>query len=92
MNRNLFRSIALVVLIAVPVSAFAQSPNDKNQDPREMLEGAARMMFETLEWILDSIPQYEAPEILENGDIIIRRKPKKQEPLPESDEVERDKT
>jgi len=37
-----------------------------------------------LELMIDSIPQYEMPEIEENGDIIIRRK--RQAPHPKPDQ------
>ena len=37
------------------------------------------MIFEALDLVLKAIPQYEAPEILENGDIIIRRKNPKED-------------
>ena len=32
------------------------------------------MTFDALDLVLKAIPQYEAPEILKNGDILIRRK------------------
>jgi hypothetical protein len=43
---------------------------------------------------LQSIPQYEAPEILENGDIIIRRKNPPPEPdqKPETEAPDKTKT
>ncbi|HEX9702565.1 MAG TPA: hypothetical protein VGA19_06895, partial [Rhodospirillales bacterium] len=44
------------------------------ETPREMLEDASRKALKALELMLKAIPQYEAPEILDNGDIIIRRK------------------
>jgi len=94
MKRNLFRSIAVAVLLAMPVSALAQSPNENKQDPRELLEGATKMMLQALELMLNAIPQYEAPEVLENGDIIIRRKPQKREQPPSDNDskVDQDKT
>ena len=32
-----------------------------------------KMILNALSLILKSIPQYKAPEVLENGDIIVRR-------------------
>ena len=32
-----------------------------------------KMILDALELFIQNIPQYEAPEILDNGDIIIRR-------------------
>ena len=39
-----------------------------------MIEEGAKMIFDALDLLLKAVPQYEAPEILENGDILIRRK------------------
>jgi hypothetical protein len=41
---------------------------------------------------LQSIPQYEAPEILKNGDIIIRRKNPEPAPGPKPESDAPDKT
>jgi len=93
MKRNPFKVVVVIIALSMPIPAFAQSQgNDK--DPREMIEGAVEMMIQALELMLNTIPQYEPPEVLENGDIIIRRKPRKQEqPPPEKDTtVDRDKT
>lgn len=43
-----------------------------------------------MELLLDSIPQYEAPEITENGDIIIRRRRDTEDP-PEQPDPETDR-
>ncbi len=93
MNRNLFKAVVVIMVLSMPIPAFAQSQGN-DQDPREMIEGAAEMMLQALELMLNAIPQYEAPEVLENGDIIIRRKPQKREqPSPEKGTtVDRDKT
>ena len=51
---------------------------------RESIEQRMR----ALQLLVDSIPQYELPEMLDNGDIIIRRK-NPQEPSPsEQPEIE----
>ena len=47
-------------------------------------EGIERLML-ALEAFIDMIPQYEMPEINENGDIIIRRK-RQEDPAPEADD------
>ena len=52
------------------------SPSKDN--PEEMLEEGVRMIMNALKLVLKTIPQFEMPEVLENGDIIIRRvQPKK---------------
>ena len=48
------------------------SPSQK-EVPERMIEDGLRMILSAIELILQSIPEYRAPEILENGDIIIRR-------------------
>ncbi len=55
-----------------------------------MMESGMKMILNALEVLLQSIPQYEAPEVLENGDIIIRRvQPKDNNKKPEkNDETE----
>ena len=93
MKHNLFKAAVVIMALSMPIPAFAQS-KENDQDPREMIEGAAEMMLQALELMLNAIPQYEAPEVLENGDIIMRRKPQKREqPSPEKGTaVDRDKT
>ena len=53
-------------------------------DASEALEGLLML----LEGIIESVPQYELPEVLENGDIIIRRVPEEPEVSPEEEETE----
>ena len=48
-------------------------------NPEEMLEQGARMIINALKLVLKTIPQYELPEVLDNGDIIIRRVQKKKD-------------
>ena len=38
-----------------------------------MIEDGMKMILGAIQLILKSIPEYKAPEVLENGDIIIRR-------------------
>jgi hypothetical protein len=44
-----------------------------------------RPMAEELLKLMDNIGNYDAPVVLENGDILIRRKPKPPEPLKEGE-------
>ncbi len=57
-------------LASTPVAAQEQQSFDEAE--RMALDAIARMM-DALGLFIDSIPQYEAPEVLPNGDIIIRR-------------------
>lgn len=70
--RKLLVILMLSVALTQGPAAWAQS-----SDPQERAEELARQSLETLmralDAMLDAVPQYALPEILENGDIIIRR-------------------
>jgi hypothetical protein len=73
---------ALALAVATP-SALAQSSERGEKSPDELaIEGIGRLM-RALELLIQSIPQYDAPVIDENGDIIIRRRHPTDEPTPE---------
>ena len=79
-------------LCLVPLAAVAESGGAEEQAvPRsepldDALRGAAEQIMNALRLMVLAIPQYEAPEILENGDIIIRRRPP--DSLPDGDELQ----
>jgi len=70
----------------LPAAALAQAPaappTDQARPVPDVLEDAGRRLFEMLELLIKAIPQYEMPEILPNGDIVIRRKPRPTEDQP----------
>ncbi len=84
----------LVCLIALGGPLRADGPQKPEQEsPGEMLEDATRIILKAFEMMLKSIPQYDAPEILDNGDIIIRRKhPENEKPAPGDGKTEKTKT
>jgi hypothetical protein len=57
---------------APPESGVPQLDDEAARLARE----AAEKLLQAFGLLIDSLPQYEAPELLPNGDIIIRRKPK----------------
>jgi hypothetical protein len=63
---------AATALSAPPVVLAAESDNHRREAER-LLEDATRKVMHAFKQMLMAIPQYAAPEILENGDIIIRR-------------------
>ena len=72
----------VVCLSIAPMNAWSQAPS-----PQQDLDNAARLaleavqrMLRALQGTIDNLPQYSAPEILPNGDIIIRRLPLKRSP------------
>lgn len=89
--------LALPVVIALPAVALADDAKPK-ADPKvqekaeEMAREAEKMakeaierMLGALQMVIQSVPQYEAPEVLENGDIIIRRKHPEDGEVPKKD-------
>lgn len=78
---------------ARPAAAQAESVQadslQENADEAERLAAEAlSKLLRALDLMMDSVPQYAAPEVLPNGDIIIRRlHPEKEQPDgPEPDE------
>ena len=62
--------IAFAILILTALPAVGQ----QREDPSQLATEGLSKMVQALEALMRSIPQYEKPEINENGDIIIRRK------------------
>ncbi len=88
--RNSCLAAALFAVVALPANAA-----DKKDDPSRLAAEGLDKMVRALESLMRSIPQYETPEITEDGDIIIRRKkgtgPHRM-PKPGTDEPPRGKT
>ena len=69
-------------------AAMADDHGHSREEVEEMAREALEQLMQALELFIESIPQYEMPEINENGDIIIRRKrvpPGEDEGAPETD-------
>jgi hypothetical protein len=69
--RSLKRCL-LAAALALPLMT-APALADEQDDALAQAEQAMRNLLLALDLIIASIPQYEMPEVLENGDIIIRR-------------------
>ncbi len=52
----------------------ARAAEAEEEDPKELARQGMERMLRAIELMIEMIPQYEMPEVLENGDIIIRRK------------------
>lgn len=75
--------MAALLLAGVPMPAVAQTDERGDKTPEELaIEGIDRLM-RALELMIQSIPQFEAPIINENGDIIIRRRHPEPKPAPD---------
>ncbi len=74
MRHNII-ALALVGALAAgaPGPVLAHQPGEGQKTPEEMLEQGTRDILRAFELFLMTIPQYSPPEILDNGDIIIRR-------------------
>ena len=86
MTRTGLAILAVAALLALPLtSAPAQErkPNPADE-AAELARRAAEKIVEALRAVIASIPQYEAPEVLPNGDILIRRKHPPPTPEPEA--------
>lgn len=66
---------AFSLALAAPVApAEAQSDPNQGKTPEELATEGIDKLMRALGLLIQSIPQYEAPVIDQNGDIIIRRK------------------
>ena len=81
------RNTLIFIIVSVLLAGTAIAPRAAQHDDRGRAEDMAREAIEqlmrALELMLDSIPQYELPKIMENGDIIIRRKRRAPRPKPD---------
>ncbi|MEQ8804188.1 MAG: hypothetical protein RIE87_10815 [Rhodospirillales bacterium] len=65
-------AVLALMLAAAPVTA-AQAQSQP-AEPEALLEEGTKKILRAFELFIMTIPQYEMPEVLPNGDIIIRRK------------------
>ena len=75
---------AMAVLVASgPLYAQDSVPrNNPQAEAEKALRDGMETILRALNHMLGSLPQYEMPEVLDNGDIIIRRKPREPERKP----------
>ena len=78
---------AFLAVAGAPTTLRA-AEHDERGRAEDMAREAIEQLMRALELMIDSIPQYEMPEIEENGDIIIRRKRRTPRPEPGVPEVE----
>ncbi len=79
--------LALALAAGAPGAALADAPSERER-AEEMAKEAIEQLMRALQLMIESIPQYELPEINEDGDIIIRRKRRKERETPGEPEVE----
>lgn len=81
--------VAACVVASLPLStaAFAdgsgtERPGWSDTELGRMVERELERAFDRLEDVLESMPRYALPEVTEEGDIIIRRLPRRPEGWP----------
>jgi len=74
--RKVITGMAVSLFLSVVTMPYVQAQEQDKSVDELAIEGLSKLM-DALSLFVSAIPQYEAPEILENGDIIIRRKNKK---------------
>ena len=81
--RQILGSCLTIGLLAVSAPVMAEDTKTDDEIAAELDEAAknaieaAEGLINALRLFVDNLPQYAAPEILENGDILIRRLPSK---------------
>ena len=73
MRLHLLPLFALSILAAPVASANADSLQDNAAEAERLANEALAKMMKALDLLITTVPRYAAPEILPNGDIIIRR-------------------
>lgn len=66
--------VAMVAMLAAAPAAPAQDGKPA-PDPEALIEQGVQNFLSAIELMLMAIPRYAAPEVLPNGDILIRRLP-----------------
>ena len=84
--RHWLAALALcgALVLGTPVAA---EESRESEDPGELARDGIERLMRALEAFIHMIPQYEMPEINEDGDIIIRRK-RDEVPSPRPDDDE----
>ena len=66
-----FAALTMVLVTSTPCWAQSTAPGTDDAQ-RLAIEGMDKIL-KALDLLIQAVPQYAAPEMLENGDIIIRR-------------------
>jgi hypothetical protein len=93
MRARLLPLFALCLLSAPVTTAGAESLQDNTAEAERLAGEALAKMMRALDLLISTVPLYGAPEVLPNGDIIIRRLDRNEEDTDEpietgGDEVE----
>jgi hypothetical protein len=89
----MFHRIHLAAILALGVGATPALAQQSTLEgaQQQAVEGIAKLL-QALQLFVKSVPQFEAPEVLPNGDIIIRRIHPENAPAPTPPKDDRDST
>jgi len=73
MRTRLLPLFALALLSVPMAAASADSLQDNTKEAEQLANEALTKMMKALNLLIMTVPRYAAPEVLPNGDIIIRR-------------------
>ncbi|HJR21596.1 MAG TPA: hypothetical protein VJ822_08255 [Dongiaceae bacterium] len=73
MRTRLLPLFALALLSVPLAGASAESLQDNTKEAERLANEALTKMMRALDLLIMTVPRYAAPEVLPNGDIIIRR-------------------
>ena len=93
--RGVALALALALAPAGAAQAWAEDPHHGDEDPSELARDGIERLMRALDGFVRMIPQYDLPELTEDGDIIIRRRRPGEQPEPpkrESPEVDNTET
>lgn len=91
MRYRLLLAPALVLAVGA-AQAQTQNKDPKEQSLEETARSAVESLMDVMRTLVDKIPMYEAPVILDNGDILIRRKRPDEAPQPKPEPEGQQKT
>ncbi len=73
MRARLLPLFAISLLAAPLAAASADSVRDHTAEAEQLANEALAKVMKALDLLIMTVPRYAAPEVLPNGDIIIRR-------------------
>ena len=90
-STRLMLAPALAIALAAG-PAMAQQRDQRDKGLEETARSAIESLMEVMRTVIDKIPMYEAPVILDNGDILIKRKRPEEAPQPKPPNESQQKT
>jgi hypothetical protein len=75
-HRKIFTSLCIASSLALAAQPALSEDDERMTDQEEAMalaQEGARKLVQAIELMIQAIPQYAPPEVLENGDIVIRR-------------------